>query len=259
MFNIDKQKFGAFVAALRKEKGITQKELAARLFISDKAVSKWETAASVPNIDLLIPLADILGVTVTELLMCQRMEQDNVLSTTQVEQVVKTAISYSEKEPPRAYRNKGKWGAIYVFSFVIACLEILFSYMSGRITVGLLVSMSLGASFGLYFCFLVKERLPAYYDENRICVYTDGFFEMNFPGLAFNNNNWGKILKAGRVWAVALMVGYPVVSYIVTSLFTGILQMKVDLFLALFLTLGGLFIPMYVVGRKYERGEILEK
>lgn len=43
MFNIDKQEFGAFVTMLRKENGMTQKELAERLFISDKAVSKWET------------------------------------------------------------------------------------------------------------------------------------------------------------------------------------------------------------------------
>ena len=73
MTHIDKQKFGTFIAMLRKEKGITQKELAEQLFISDKAVSKWETAASVPNIDLLIPLANLLGVTVTELLMCQQL------------------------------------------------------------------------------------------------------------------------------------------------------------------------------------------
>ena len=179
MFNIDKQKFGTFIAMLRKEKGITQKELAEQLFISDKAVSKWETAASVPKIDLLIPLANILGVTVTELLMCQRMEQDNTLSTTQVEQVVKIAISYSEKQT-RAYHNKGKWGLIYIFSLIIASLEVLFSYMKGCITIGLVVSMILGASFGIYFCFFIKEKLPAYYDENHICVYTDGLFEMDF-------------------------------------------------------------------------------
>ena len=46
MYEIDKSKFGAFVAQLRKEKGYTQKELAAKLFISDKAVSKWETGVS---------------------------------------------------------------------------------------------------------------------------------------------------------------------------------------------------------------------
>lgn len=46
MFAIDKSKFGAFVAERRKEKGLTQKELAGKLFLSDKAVSKWETGVS---------------------------------------------------------------------------------------------------------------------------------------------------------------------------------------------------------------------
>jgi len=252
MFNIDKQKFGAFVAALRKEKGITQKELAEQLFISDKAVSKWETAVSIPNIDLLIPLADLLGVTVTELLMSQRMEQDNALSTTQVEQLVKTAVSYSEEEQSRAYHSKSKWRLISIFSFMTACLEILFCYVNSCITVGLIVSMGLGAAFGIYFCFFAKERLPGYYDENRICVYTDGVFEMNLPGLSFNNRNWGKILKAGRIWAVTIMLAYPVVSYIECLFFTGVWQMVVDLIFSLLLTLGGLFIPIYVVGKRYE-------
>ena len=150
MTHIDKQAFGTFVAMLRKEKGITQKELAQRLFLSDKAVSKWETAASVPSIDLLIPLADLLGVTVTELLMCRRMEQDNALSAAQVEQVVKTAVSYSDKQP-RAYQKNRKWGLIYLLSLLIACLELWLSYRAGSITVGLSVSMGLGATFGLYF------------------------------------------------------------------------------------------------------------
>lgn len=172
MFNIDKQKFGAFIATLRKEKGITQKELAEQLFISDKAVSKWETAVSVPNIDLLVPLADLLGVTVTELLMCQRMEQDNTLNATQVEQVVKAAITYSEAEQTRAYHNNGKWGLICIFSLIIACLELKFSYMNGCITTGLIVSMTLGATFGIYFCFFAKEKLPTFYDENCICAYS---------------------------------------------------------------------------------------
>ncbi len=42
MFEIDKEKLGAFIAQLRKEKGYTQKELADKLFLSNKAVSKWE-------------------------------------------------------------------------------------------------------------------------------------------------------------------------------------------------------------------------
>ena len=46
MYEIDNQKFGRFVAALRKEKGYTQKELAEKLFLSDKAISKWERGVS---------------------------------------------------------------------------------------------------------------------------------------------------------------------------------------------------------------------
>ena len=46
MYELDRKKFGAFVSQLRKEKGMTQKQLADQLHISDKAVSKWETGVS---------------------------------------------------------------------------------------------------------------------------------------------------------------------------------------------------------------------
>lgn len=74
---------------------------------------------------------------------------------------------------------------------------------------------------------------------------------MNLPGLSLNNGNWGKILKAGRIWAVTIMVVYPVISYVETLLFTGILEGMVDLFLALSLTLGGLFVPIYMVAKPH--------
>ena len=106
MFEIDRIKFGAFVSELRKEKGITQKELAEKLFISDKAVSKWETAACIPDTALLIPLADLLGVSVTELLMCERIIDSKPMDAGQVEGIVKTAISYSGENTSRAYQNK---------------------------------------------------------------------------------------------------------------------------------------------------------
>lgn len=67
MYQIDNEKFGQFLSDLRKEKSMTQKELADRLFVSDKTVSKWERGNSMPNVTLLIPIADVLGITVTEL------------------------------------------------------------------------------------------------------------------------------------------------------------------------------------------------
>lgn len=58
---------GALIARLRKEKNMTQQELASRLQITDKAVSKWERGLSCPDISLLPQLAEILGVTVDDL------------------------------------------------------------------------------------------------------------------------------------------------------------------------------------------------
>ena len=68
MYEIDKEQFGTFLSQLRRERGMTQKDLAERLYISDKAVSKWERGLSLPDIALLQPLAELFGVSITELL-----------------------------------------------------------------------------------------------------------------------------------------------------------------------------------------------
>ena len=69
---MNKEKTGALIAELRKEKGLTQEQLGEKLFVTDKAVSKWERGASAPGVDLLEKLAEVLGVTVTELLAGER-------------------------------------------------------------------------------------------------------------------------------------------------------------------------------------------
>lgn len=68
---------GKFISELRKEKGLTQKELAEKLNVTDKAVSKWETGRSAPDIALLVSLADILGVTVVEILQGKKIEKES--------------------------------------------------------------------------------------------------------------------------------------------------------------------------------------
>lgn len=61
---MDTRKTGQLIAARRKELGLTQKQLAGQLNVSDRAVSKWERGAGFPDIALLEPLADVLGRTV---------------------------------------------------------------------------------------------------------------------------------------------------------------------------------------------------
>lgn len=59
---------GSIIKRLREEKGLTQAQFAEKINVSDKAVSKWETGKGYPDITLLEPIADILGVSVIELL-----------------------------------------------------------------------------------------------------------------------------------------------------------------------------------------------
>ena len=72
---MDQQKIGTFIAAVRRERGLTQRELAERLHVTNKAVSKWELGRSLPDCATLEPLAHALGVTVDELLCGQRRPQ----------------------------------------------------------------------------------------------------------------------------------------------------------------------------------------
>ncbi len=64
--------FGNFLYELRKEKGMTQTELAGKLGVTNKAVSKWETGEAMPETGLLMPLSEIFGVSIDELLSGKR-------------------------------------------------------------------------------------------------------------------------------------------------------------------------------------------
>ena len=68
---------GETIAYLRKEKGMTQNELAEKMNVTDKAVSKWERDLSCPDINTISKLADILDVSVEELLKAKKKENSN--------------------------------------------------------------------------------------------------------------------------------------------------------------------------------------
>lgn len=255
MYGIDKSKFGAFISELRKEKGITQKELAGKLFISDKAVSKWETGHSVPDITLLVPLSEILEVTVTELLECRRMEKE--MNVAQMDNVVKRVIHLSEEEKNNRPQAERKNIVFFIVCVIISLLELFGLYQLEHgfyFVIPVFVGSLLAMLFGIYFWFFIKEKLPVYYDENKINVYIDSVFHMNMPGVTFNNNNWPYIVKALRIWSIVGMTIFPFVFICASSIFSNYRPMS-DVVLELVFLLGGLFIPIYVLGKKYQYAE----
>lgn len=74
---MDQIKIGKFIAECRKQKDLTQMQLADRLGITDKAVSKWERGISMPDSSIMLELCDILGITVNDLLSGEKVTMDN--------------------------------------------------------------------------------------------------------------------------------------------------------------------------------------
>ncbi len=93
---MDSEKIGAFIKALRKEKNLTQKDLAEILCCTDKAVSRWETGRGIPEISLLLPLSKALGVSVNELLMGERIPEEEIKEKS--EQLIVETITHTDKK-----------------------------------------------------------------------------------------------------------------------------------------------------------------
>lgn len=117
---MDNIKTGALIKELRKEKNMTQKELADLLHITDRAVSKWERGLCAPDISLLEPLAAVLGVTVMELISGERLKQDKY--TDEIDLAVKNIITYSENEIVQ--KTKALKTKVFV-SILSVCLVLL--------------------------------------------------------------------------------------------------------------------------------------
>lgn len=68
--------FGKFICQLRKEQGLTQMELAEKINVSDKAISRWENGKKYPDIEILEDLCGVLGISISELIACKRIESN---------------------------------------------------------------------------------------------------------------------------------------------------------------------------------------
>lgn len=101
---MDNKKFGEFVSTLRKEKGWTQAELASKLNVTDKAVSRWERGLGFPDINTIKPLADALDVSVLEIMQAERNPKDEI-SAPQAEEAVDNIVALAEYQRKLEHRN----------------------------------------------------------------------------------------------------------------------------------------------------------
>ena len=106
---MDQLKVGKFIADCRKEKGLTQMQLAERLGITDKAISKWERGIAMPDSSIMLALCEQLGITVNELLSGEKISMDN-------NQKNEELLLEMAKELER--KNKTIWSAMWAIMAV---------------------------------------------------------------------------------------------------------------------------------------------
>ena len=154
---MDQVKIGKFISQMRKEKGLTQKQLAEELLISDKTVSKWETGKGMPELSLMLPLCEKLGINVNELLTGERIPEEDYKK--KAEENIMNIMREKEESVKKVIIE-----AIAFVITVLACVAIIaiagltdikawqrillvivaIIIMAGGITVGAMADMSIG-------------------------------------------------------------------------------------------------------------------
>lgn len=126
---MDQEKTGRFIAQVRKEKHLTQQNLAERMNISDKTISKWENGKSMPDISYLNELCAILDITVSELLNGERIAETDYTAKTD-----ETIIELMKDRKAEEQQRKGVFvtGVVLcVLTFGLMLLMITLSLPSG--------------------------------------------------------------------------------------------------------------------------------
>ena len=107
---MDQIKIGRFIAERRKLQGLTQAQLAEKLNITDRAVSKWETGRSLPDAALMLALCEILGISVNEFLSGEKVTMEN--NQEKNEQLLLEMAKEIER------KNKTIWSAMWIIMIV---------------------------------------------------------------------------------------------------------------------------------------------
>ena len=126
---MDKEKTGQLITELRKEKGMTQKQLADALNVTDKAVSKWERGLSFPDISMLEPLSELLDVSILELLAGEHQDGDEPMSREEAQDLINASVELSDEEI-RHKKERSRFIIIILIVFVLLCISLALNVIS---------------------------------------------------------------------------------------------------------------------------------
>ena len=162
---MDQVKIGKFIAECRREKNFTQMQLAEKLNITDRAVSKWETGRAMPDSSIMIELCSVLGINVNELLSGERIEMENYNKV--AEENLLTLKKQKEESDKRLLNIEVIMGIISIIMYLVMVMIVSFSNMQDSTRVLIIMILTV---FVFIECLLALriEQQAGYY-ECRKC------------------------------------------------------------------------------------------
>ena len=158
---MDQFKTGMFISELRKEKSLTQAQLAEKLGITDRAVSKWETGRSLPDAAIMLELCEILGITVNELLSGERLNMEQF--DKKFEENLLEMKKQKEESDRKLLRAEIALGSISGVFFLAIIFIASYLEMPSAVRV-LLIAVSFVLFFiGVFYCVRI-EQVAGYYE-----------------------------------------------------------------------------------------------
>lgn len=158
---MDQIKIGKFIAERRKSKKLTQAQLAEKLAITDRAISKWETGKSMPDSSIMLELCDILQITVTDLLYGEVVSMKNYNKETEN----KLIEMVKEKEQSDRQLLTFEWiiGILSVLVLLIPVMIASYLPMEDWLRITLVIAGFIPALIGLGFALKI-EQVAGYYE-----------------------------------------------------------------------------------------------
>ena len=171
---MNQEKIGKFIFTVRKEKKLTQKQLAEKLNITDRAISKWENGKSLPDLSLLKPLCNILDISINELLSGEYLFKKNYDNI--VEQNFINAINYSKKR-----QNISEF-IFYLFILLFGSLMLVISMSVFSTPIGFAMWYSIIGTYILMIIFscLLNKFITNNKSEKHIGILIISFFILYF-------------------------------------------------------------------------------
>ena len=159
---MDQKKIGGFLKSLRKEKGLTQEQAAEQFSVSRRTVTRWETGANLPDLSLLVEIADYYDVDLRELF---EGERNSERMDKELAQTVKQAAEYSNQETKRATK-------IVLIYLIIGMVSLIANQALMLLGVGgtFWAGFAKGATAGLALCALIFAFL---YVTGRLTKLSD--------------------------------------------------------------------------------------